>query len=392
MDLIYQNSIKQYQSSKYLDCLRGLAAIEVLLSHLRNLFFVDYQEVSTKNFLIKLLYFFTGFGHQAVIIFFVLSGFFISSSILKARRDNRWSWSWYLLNRLSRLHVVLIPALAIGWIWDNLGINLFGQNSIYGGEIAGSNIINFAVSARLGLLTFIGNLFFLQGIAVPTFGSNSPLWSLSNEFWYYILFPLLLGVVVSKKKFRSIYVFLTLIILFAIGRETSLYFLIWLLGAAIGLLPYFRVISSQKMLDFASFISIFVLAICLTAIKLEVIKSVILEDFLLGITSTVFIYITLNNRRELQPNLYTNFSQKLASFSYTLYLVHLPVLVFIQAALIHQQRWQPNIIYLLLGYFIFVIILLYAYVISRLTEAKTDEIRSAIGSYLKPKFIGRRSL
>jgi peptidoglycan/LPS O-acetylase OafA/YrhL len=287
---------------------------------------------------------------------------------------------------------VLIPALAIGWIWDNLGINLFGQNSIYGGEIAGSNIINFAVSARLGLLTFIGNLFFLQGIAVPTFGSNSPLWSLSNEFWYYILFPLLLGVVVSKKKFRSIYVFLTLIILFAIGRETSLYFLIWLLGAAIGLLPYFRVISSQKMLDFASFISIFVLAICLTAIKLEVIKSVILEDFLLGITSTVFIYITLNNRRELQPNLYTNFSQKLASFSYTLYLVHLPVLVFIQAALIHQQRWQPNIIYLLLGYFIFVIILLYAYVISRLTEAKTDEIRSAIGSYLKPKFIGRRSL
>ena len=38
----------------------------------------------------------------------------------------------------------------------------------------------------------MGNLFFLQTIFVPPFGSNAPLWSLSFEFWYYLLFPLCL--------------------------------------------------------------------------------------------------------------------------------------------------------------------------------------------------------
>ena len=34
------------------------------------------------------------------------------------------------------------------------------------------------------------NIFFLQGIYTPTFGTDGALWSLANEFWYYLLFPL----------------------------------------------------------------------------------------------------------------------------------------------------------------------------------------------------------
>jgi peptidoglycan/LPS O-acetylase OafA/YrhL len=37
------------------------------------------------------------------------------------------------------------------------------------------------------------NAFFLQTIAGPTFGSNGPLWSLAYEWWYYVLFPLVLA-------------------------------------------------------------------------------------------------------------------------------------------------------------------------------------------------------
>jgi len=42
------------------------------------------------------------------------------------------------------------------------------------------------------ILPLPANVFFLQTITVPVYGSNSPLWSLANEFWYYLLFPLLL--------------------------------------------------------------------------------------------------------------------------------------------------------------------------------------------------------
>ena len=44
---------------------------------------------------------------------------------------------------------------------------------------------------HLDAATFWGNLVFLQTILVPTYGTNALLWSLANEFWYYMLFPLL---------------------------------------------------------------------------------------------------------------------------------------------------------------------------------------------------------
>jgi hypothetical protein len=68
MQSIYKiNSLRNYQVSTYLDLLRGLAAIEVFLSHFRNLFFVDREEIINKSFLTDTLYLITGFGHQAVV-------------------------------------------------------------------------------------------------------------------------------------------------------------------------------------------------------------------------------------------------------------------------------------------------------------------------------------
>src|SRR5580704_14044623 len=69
-------------ASAHLDLIRGFAAWAVMWGHLRALFFVDFQQIQYHNPLLRLLYFFTGFGHEAVMVFFVLSGFFISTAIL----------------------------------------------------------------------------------------------------------------------------------------------------------------------------------------------------------------------------------------------------------------------------------------------------------------------
>jgi hypothetical protein len=51
----------------------------------------------------------------------------------------------------------------------------------------------FASTPDIGSLyspaIFLGNMGFLQGIFVHTAGTNLALWSLANEFWYYIAFP-----------------------------------------------------------------------------------------------------------------------------------------------------------------------------------------------------------
>jgi peptidoglycan/LPS O-acetylase OafA/YrhL len=51
--------------------LRGLAAVEVVCFHLRGTFFVDRSPGS--GAMLWLFYFLTSLGHQAVMVFFVLS-------------------------------------------------------------------------------------------------------------------------------------------------------------------------------------------------------------------------------------------------------------------------------------------------------------------------------
>lgn len=382
-------AIKGFQSSQHLNMLRGLSALEVCAGHLRNLFFVDYLEVDSKNFLIKILYYITGFGHQAVVLFFVLSGFFISSSVIKSQNDNKWSWSYYLINRLSRLYIVLIPALLIGGLWDYLGINIFGKNTIYGGQAFGANIGGGSnISDQLNLLTFLGNLTFLQNIKVPTFGSNSALWSLNYEFWYYLLFPLILLMLAKYTPFkvRLIYTLLTISIFILVGQSIIIYFLIWLMGTLISVSGYFVINQHKKIfyyLYLAVSLALFVGSLAISRVGL--ISSSLISDFVIGISSTVFIYTLLQDKSPSQSGIYNTLVDKLSGFSYTLYLVHLPLLVFCQAWFIHNQRWQPNMMYLGAGIIMLAIIILYAFLISSVTEAKTEDMRKYLTFWLVKK-------
>ena len=62
--------------------------------------------------------------------------------------------------------------------------------NIFYGDFHAVQDVNLSVAPR-SVTAFIGNMFGLQTILVPSFGGNFPLWSLANETWYYILFPLL---------------------------------------------------------------------------------------------------------------------------------------------------------------------------------------------------------
>ena len=214
----------------WLDLFRGLAAVEVFLSHLRSLMFKSYGTESSGIFK-KAFYFFTGFAHQAVIVFFVLSGFFITDTIFRSLDKGKFTPAGYGTDRLVRLWIVLIPGLILTFIIDTVGLHFFGTNQAYTGIFYMGDI---SVANHLTAANFIGDIFFLQGILVTTFGSNSPLWSLANEFWYYALFPII--VFIFRKNSIGVKLLLmlsTMIILLFIGKDISLYFLIWLIGSGL---------------------------------------------------------------------------------------------------------------------------------------------------------------
>src|SRR5208282_4394039 len=102
------------------DLIRGLAALGVVYCHARVLLI---QSVSNGIRPIdRVLYLLSGYGHSAVMVFFVLSGYLVGGSVVRATTSGRWSWGDYLLARGVRLYLVLVPALLLTALWDRIGL------------------------------------------------------------------------------------------------------------------------------------------------------------------------------------------------------------------------------------------------------------------------------
>ena len=216
--------------SPLIDWLRGLAALQVAAAHLRAQVFPGLGTVTDPPLWYQGLAFFTGFAHQAVLVFFVLSGWLVggvfldrSSSVARgpALRD-------YAIDRITRLWTVLLPALllmlALAWA-GALPIPAAGA-AVDGGAAA-------VIEARQAwsLTTLLGNLLGLQTLVVAPFGENFPLWSLANETWYYVLFPLLvLSLRAGSAWSRLACAALGMALAAWLGAGINAYFLVWLLG------------------------------------------------------------------------------------------------------------------------------------------------------------------
>ncbi len=367
----------------HLNLLRGVAALNVFSVHAVNLFLVDSKQVITPNPFLDFMYALGfGYGAPAVMCFFVLSGFLVSGSIVSAVRQNRFTWFEYALQRLTRLYLVLLPALLLTFFWDSLGVHLFGLKSIYGGESLGSFCVNGAVPDRLTASVFWGNFAFLQTIKCAPLGSNNPLWSLSNEFWYYIIFPLLFLAFQKKMRIlrRIAYVALAMALMWFVGFKIFFFFSIWLFGSALVFIPA----NGFLVRNFRARTALILTAISLLIIAFLLFQyGVTLERFeIFGVVCTVLMYALLQDREVCKNQLYAKVSSLLSGFSYTLYLVHMPILFFIRQSLNFKARMQPTPEHLLYLAGIMIAVLVYAYLLSLITEARTDSCRKLIRTWL----------
>jgi peptidoglycan/LPS O-acetylase OafA/YrhL len=151
--------------SLYLDGLRFGAAFTVFLAH------YSVHRISGGFFWPLFAY-----GHTAVLVFFVLSGFVIAWVTETRER----SLGEYVLSRAARLYSVIIPAFIITAVVNSLGEAVDPQ--LYGavrGDITSHPVLGYALSA-----VFLGQSWTLD--LLP--GSNVPFWSLDYEVWYYAIF------------------------------------------------------------------------------------------------------------------------------------------------------------------------------------------------------------
>lgn len=353
----------------YMDLLRYVAASLVVVEHLRDLTWLTWGEAALPSVLFQPVYFLTGFGSQAVSIFFVLSGFWITRAV-ERRVDAPNFWRVYLTDRLSRLLVVIVPALLIGWALDAYG--RFGlQSPLYLGT-SGALSLRGDIAARLDAATFLGNLAFLQTILVPTFGSNGPLWSLANEFWYYVWFPALLMLV----KKRRVSLGLLALVVVAIGPHLLAGFAVWLAGSALYYLDS-RLHENRARTPLWQFLLGAMLAgAVMSADRLGKIPAPF-GFIAVGIAFAVFVWLLLG-RNPLPKGWLSPLAKFGANSSYSLYVVHFPVLTLATALAMPQGRIEPGWGSALVLALAYLALVLFAWGFSRLTEAHTPKLRKLL--------------
>ena len=204
-----------------LDVIRGLAALLVVLGHSRELFLGDRAlPLQGSSLLERSLLAPSSFAVESVAVFFVLSGYLVGGQLIRAVRSREFGWRRYIANRVSRLSTVLVPGLVITLLLDLIRYAMEGQE---GGL------------QNTGPLEFLCNAVYLQGPYCDTYGSNDSLWSISYEFWFYIvaagIATVILGTV-TRSGWRivlGVLVAVGCVLLF--GPTLLLYIPAWVLGA-----------------------------------------------------------------------------------------------------------------------------------------------------------------
>ena len=365
-------------TSEFIDANRWLAALLVVMFHAHNVF-VNQADIMTAshNPLAYVWWFLIcfAFGHEGLVMFFVFSGVLVGGAVIERMRRPEKFLRRYLIDRLIRIYIVLIPVLLIGYCIDMGGRWLFDGRGAY-------SLPHYADKFELWLM--LPTLASLQGIWFPTFGTNEPLWSLGMECWYYVIFPLLflpLAAAYSPtaRWMASIAAVVIFAALAASGSYFAFGFLPWLIGAGARLAP--RPLMRSKYLALAIWIVFLVVArLVIPGSKLDQFP---IKAFVDGANALLVgnLIVTLRftdgaGFRFCSLPLH----KTMADFSYSVYALHVPVHMFIWAAtdILIRPNWRGELAtlphYLMaLGSTATVFVL--AYGLSRITEARTDVVR-----------------
>ena len=149
-------------------------------------------------------------GHEAVVVFFVLSGYLVGGRSLQRAIEGRFDVPAYWLDRVTRVYVPLIPVLGL------------------------TALVVFIQGHQSSMVELLVNLAGLQGVGWGgVFGGNAPLWSLAFEMWFYAFWGCALAAAtLSSSLARMVYLLLTAVSFIVLSKLGAVHYLFcWLLGA-----------------------------------------------------------------------------------------------------------------------------------------------------------------
>jgi peptidoglycan/LPS O-acetylase OafA/YrhL len=277
------------------------------------------------------------FGHVAVILFFVLSGFVIH--LRYARRaalgqPNRLSdWPRFLFRRAKRLYPPLLLAILVTFVADHLGATL--GYSVYFARTP-YPVVNQSIGNNHSIVTLVGNLSFLMETYVPIWGTDGPLWSLKFEWWFYAIYPIT-WLLMRRSHWPATAMIIGMFALsplpralpFALILDVSSKMIIWWLGALLAEAYVGRLGLTFRQLAVLVLILPTATALCVCGHEPpEIIWGI-------GFVGLIALGFAFQERgRTIRP---LEKLKWLGDCSYTLYVIHAPLMVFASGLLMSRS-------------------------------------------------------
>ena len=282
-------------------------------------------------------------GYLGVDIFFIISGFLITSQLIKFDNKDKWQFlKQFYIRRIKRL----FPALFVFLLITTLTLSVIMLKSDF------ESYFSSLISAK----TFWANLYFWQDGGY--FGGRNDLkpllhtWSLSVEEQFYLIYPSLILIFIwiyKKFKIKIIYLVATITVisfiiwflLHSIGGANPAFFIlptrIWQfgLGGLIALLSISFLSKNRIYNNLFLFFSLLALTIPLF-FKFVGIADVKLQVILVSLGAALFLHIKPISGNKIIFLFKNSISIWFGKISYSFYLYHWPIAVILHYYFVDQ--------------------------------------------------------
>jgi len=334
-------------SGERLDCievLRGCAVLLVVVHHINGNFITNFPE--------EVNAFYKYFaGWVGVDLFFAISGFVISRSILPKFLDaksNNEFWH-YALNFWIKRAWRLLPSAWL-WLFILLGLSfVFNKSGVFG------SVSTNLYATIAGILDF-ANIRFAHAFGNYFYGASFVHWSLSLEEQFYFFLPLVFFL--SRRWFPLV----VIVVLFQQLLSTKgLWELAFRMDAILlgVLLALWSGSSSYRKLEPANWsrgligLLVVVLFVCMLVIASDGVAFKSHRTSIVALLAIVLVWLASYNKNYILPQgRLLRIMKNLGRLSYAIYLVHIPVFFLIREATFRYDVTLPIAVSILLSLFL----------------------------------------
>ena len=308
-------------------------------------------------------------GHEAVIVFFLLSGFLVGGRGLEKIHQGSFNVASYSVDRFSRI----FPPLAMAIVFYFVTCLILGNDFNY--------------------LCAVGNLFCLQGVCCEPL--LAPFWSLSYEVWFYIALAGI-GLIFSKRIKNKVLGFLLTVVVSGIFMSglSFHYLALWLIGAAAYLTKPSR--RNNFALVFAiigTFVGIILWQMSAypttMSLPFKIENTKLIELFLAMMVGILIQQLILIEPKRKLPRFIERKLGYLAKFSYTMYLSHKTVLMLLFAFVFDKGVGIPGFRGMIQYIALLLITLAFCWCIYLVSERYTPQIKRLIIAKLNIESVQR---